>query len=416
MEIDRRQFLKSGAVVLGQLVLGSQVADEKYLYEAVMKPFIEEAERRRATSYQELQADMEPALAHRVNLVLYGYGVTHEPFNGIEQADIGSIAVFSYDRNRRVLDIVSINHDILAPDIFNYLKKRDSLKEDPWPIKIYRAYHDSGLSLLRAVTTRATGLSIDYCVAGRDEALATLINQSLGSIKVNVPKDFRTFPYYFAGKKYEGEDDTTYTQGVVEMDGRRAIGFIKAVPYDNIDPETGRPRYDKSLEHHPRARIVFQGMWERVREKMFDPSFWWSVPGYFQGEQERGNFELDFDPKALLFNNFLSLIGGSAKALIDSRSRAFDLPEVGKAVYFVDAASGDGGVQWLEGNARVNPLMAYLIREKQYFPIKPNGQVDTNWSVPAGSEVDPFSENLKDDYWAPLRRRVLLILEGTEIR
>ena len=81
--------------------------------------FAKEAERRRAELAKtdpDHSRRIDKALNDgRVNFLLFGYGETHEP-PATEKAIIGSQTIISYDTHTRKADIISLTHDIRAPE------------------------------------------------------------------------------------------------------------------------------------------------------------------------------------------------------------------------------------------------------------------------------------------------------------
>lgn len=100
-------------------------AESRDLFKEFLKPFIEEAMKKRAE-----RAKLDPEYYHRVdrelnenriNLLLFGFGDTHEP-PAAEKEIIGSPTVISYDMRSQKFDMVSLTHDIRAPEIERYRK------------------------------------------------------------------------------------------------------------------------------------------------------------------------------------------------------------------------------------------------------------------------------------------------------
>src|SRR5207247_6818882 len=128
-------------------------------FERGFRPFLLEANRHRKANAAEDPAywsRLDPKLnATRLNFLLFGYGETHEP-PLTERAFIGSLTIFSYDYTTRQIDLVSLTHDIRAPEIERYLY--DQTHQPIGPIKIDRAYNTGGVDLMPRNTEYATGL------------------------------------------------------------------------------------------------------------------------------------------------------------------------------------------------------------------------------------------------------------------
>src|SRR5207237_4236049 len=106
---------------------------------------------------------LDPRLnSTRLNFLLFGYGETHEP-PLTERAFIGSLTIFSYDYATRQIDLVSLTHDIRAPEAARYI--HDHGPAEGGPIKLDRAYRFGGFDRMRRTVEDATGLAIDFQLA-----------------------------------------------------------------------------------------------------------------------------------------------------------------------------------------------------------------------------------------------------------
>src|SRR5216684_4036259 len=157
-------------------------------FERVLRPLLLEAKRHRQANAAEDSAywsRLDPKLnATRLNFLLFGYGETHEP-PLTERAFIGSLTIFSYDYATRQIDLVSLTHDIRAPEIERYLY--DQTHQPIGPIKIDRAYNTGGFDLMRRTIEDATGLAIDYQLAFKESAIAGATDNVFGGLDVEVP-------------------------------------------------------------------------------------------------------------------------------------------------------------------------------------------------------------------------------------
>lgn len=350
-----------------------------------MQPFISEAKRLRAQ-----RAKDDPQAAgrvdtelnrRRVNFLLFGYGETHEP-PLTERAFIGSYTVVSYDYRRGALDLVSLTHDIRAPEIERYQQSRQT--DGVGPIKIDRAYQFGGFDLMRTTLENATGLAIDFQIAFAEAGLASATDQVFGGVQVDVPLPFEVNAFYLDGKKYP---KGSFAPGLQTFDGTRVLQYIKTVPVERV--------YDKRLEHNARKHQVMRGFTQRLRERSNDVGFWLGALRFVNGEVGSGTIAYDFDVKALLANNLGEIAASVGAALGRSESSA-GVPEVDRTVYVVDPSSGDGGVQWVNANAATNPATRADLAAGRY--------VDTAMEVPYAG--DPYAANLATGYWPDVRRVV----------
>src|SRR5437870_713058 len=186
-------------------------------FERVLRPLLLEAKRHRqanAAADPAYWTRLNPKLnATRLNFLLFGYGETHEP-PLTERAFIGSLTIFSYDYASRQIDLVSLTHDIRAPEIERYL--HDQTQQPVGPIKIDRAYSTGGFELMRHTIEDATGLAIDYQLAFRESAIAGATDSVFGGLDVDVPLGFKVNGFYLDGDKYPGGE---FSKGHQRLNG-----------------------------------------------------------------------------------------------------------------------------------------------------------------------------------------------------
>lgn len=311
------------------------------LFDALMIPLANQARQRRADTARrdpEFSKRIDGALNEgRVNFLLFGYGETHEP-PLTERALIGSHTIISYDTRTRRADIVSLTHDIRAPEIERELTKRG---EKPTAQRIDRAYFVGGFQLQRKMIENATGLAIDYQIVFRDAAMQRLVDEVFEGVQVTAPMAFDAHPFYLDGVKYPRGH---FPQGPQTLNGRQTIQFIKTV-------QVAEGLYDKVLEHNARKSLVFDALLRALREKYDDGAFWLKGAAFIAREWFSGAIVCDFDPLALIVNNI-----GSATAHLPRTRGTASLPTIQRSLYIVDPAHGDGGVQWVNANAAVNPI------------------------------------------------------------
>src|SRR5207237_3099963 len=123
-----------------------------------------------------------------------------------ERAFIGSLTIFSYDYTTRQIDLVSLTHDIRAPEIERYLY--DQTHQPIGPIKIDRAYNTGGFDLMRRTIEDATGLAIDYQLAFKESGIAGATDSVFGGLDVDVPPGSHANGFYLEAQQYpagEGE-------------------------------------------------------------------------------------------------------------------------------------------------------------------------------------------------------------------
>jgi hypothetical protein len=356
----------------------AQLADS--LFDVLTAPLVREAQRRRADTARrdpEFVKRIDLALnEHRINVLLFGYGETHEP-PFTERAIIGSHTLVSYDTRTHQADIISFTHDIRAPEIEREVIKRGG---KPPALRMDNAYNVGGFHLQRKMIENATGLAVDYQIVFRDVVLQRLIDDVFEGIEVNVPMAFDVHPFYLDGVKYPAGH---FAQGVQKLNGRQAIQFIKTVP-------VAEGEYDKVLEHNARKAQVFQALLRVLNEKSADRAFWLKSAAFITREFLTGAVVCDFDALALLVNT----ISNATTHLPATNARA-DLPTIRRSLYIVDAAHGDGGVQWVNANAAENPITQKDIEAGVYITLAMEVPLNAN----------PYGD-LVTGYWTSVRALV----------
>ncbi len=362
-------------------------------FERLIKPFLDEAKRRR-----QVQADADPTYWNRVdkelndtrlNFLLFGYGETHEP-PLTERAFIGSITLFSYDYRSRSVDLVSLTHDIRAPELERYLVSRTG-QATVGPIKLDRAYDLGGFPLMGRTLEDATGLAIDFQLAFNEDAIAGATDRVFGGLDVDVPLAFDVNAFYFEGHKHP---TGSFAGGKQRLTGLQVIQFIKTVPVEE--------HYDARLEHNSRKHLVFKALMDSLQQQVGDVAFLARGAVFFGGEVVSSAITYDFDLRSLLLENLGQLIADRDAAPATDTS----VPSIARTLYVVDPISGDGGVQWVKANARTNPVTRRDLDRGHYG--------ETALEVPYAG--DPYADNLVTGYWPDVRRLVAGRLAATRTR
>ncbi len=371
-----------------------KLAPADSLFDSLMTPFVNDAQRRRAELAKtdpEFAQRVDPQLNEgRINFLLFGYGETHEP-PATERALIGSHTIVSYNIRTRRADIISLTHDIRAPEIEREMIKI-GWKKAP-VMRLDHAYEVGGFKLQRQTLEDATGLAIDFQVSFRDAVIQPLVDNVFGGLEVDVPMAFDVHPFYLDGKKY---DKGHFTQGTQKLSGRQVIQFIKTVPVTE-------GAYDRSLEHNVRKALILNALLDEVNQNYRDSLFWLKGSGFVTSQLLGGGIAYDFDPVSLIVNNVGTTTASLRRSLTQKSSGGMQLPKIGISRYIVDPAQGDGGVQWVGANAAVNPITKKDIDDGIYE--------STDVEVPYDS--DPYG-NLVTGYWPSVRGIVKKALMGTE--
>ena len=360
----------------------TRAAIDESQFERVLHPMLLEAKRHRqaaAAADPTYWTRLDPRLnATRLNFLLFGYGETHEP-PLTERAFIGSLTIFSYDYATKQIDLVSLTHDIRAPEAERYL--HDQGQPHVGPIKIDRAYGIGGFDLMRRTIEDATGLVIDFQLAFRESAIEGATDSVFGGLDVDVPLAFQVNGFYLDGVKYPGG---SFRQGEQHLDGVQVIQFIKTVPVEE--------HYDPRLEHNARKHLVFRAIMDALKEHAGDVAFLGRAALFFSGQVAHDSIAYDFDLRTLLVDN----LRGMMKDFARPGAADTDMPGVLRTMYVVDPASGDGGVQWVQANAHDNPITQRDIDQHVYGEL----------AMEVPYHGDPYAPDLAANYWTDVRKLV----------
>jgi hypothetical protein len=358
------------------------LAIDESQFERVLHPLLLEAKRRRVTSAAQdptYWTRLDPRLnATRLNFLLFGYGETHEP-PLTERAFIGSLTIFSYDYATHQIDLVSLTHDIRAPEAERYL--HDQGQAQVGPIKIDQTYGIGGFPLLRRTIEDASGLAIDFQLAFKESAIQGATDSVFGGLDVNVPLGFQVNAFYLDGVKYPGGE---FHQGVQHLDGIQVIQFIKTVPVEE--------HYDPRLEHNARKHLVFRAIMDSLKQHSGDVAFLGRAALFFSSQVSSDSIAYDFDLRTLVVDNMRKLMTNFGRP--DAPDTG--MPGVDRTLYVVDPASGDGGVQWVQANAHDNAITARDLADKVYGEL----------AIEVPYNGDPYAPDLAHNYWPDVRRLI----------
>ncbi|HEX7593756.1 MAG TPA: LCP family protein [Anaerolineae bacterium] len=357
------------------------------LIDVLVKPMMDEAQKRRTQRaksdpnyFKRVDKELNDG---RVNVLLFGYGETHEP-PVTERAYIGSHTIISYNTRTQSADIISITHDTRAPEI----ERKLGISGKPGSAtRIDQGYRVGGFELMRETLENATGLSMDFQISFDDVAIKDFVDDVFGGVEVNVPMAFDVHPFYLKGKKYPAGH---FAQGRQKLNGLQVIQFIKTVP-------VAERAYDVSLEHNLRKHIVFEALLESLETKNATPLFWLNLGRFVSNEIQSGVIAYDFDHNAMIGDQIGRVVIDLGKYVAQDRSKSGSpqIPRINKKKYIVDQAQGDGGVRWVDPNVD-DPFMRADIQAKVY----------ANFDMEVPYNANPYAEDLANGYWASVRSLV----------
>ena len=215
--------------------------------------------------------------------------------------------------------------------------------------------------------------------------MQNLIDGVFEGVEVNVPMAFDVQPFYLDGKKY---DKGRFPEGPQKMDGRKVVQFIKTVP-------VWEGAYPRVLEHNARKALVFKALLDALNRKHKDDTFWLKGTAFVAGELVTGSIVYDFDPVPLVVNNIGTATTTFQKTISNEYAGEMRLPKINRERYIVDPAQGDGGVQWVNANAAVNPIAKRDIENGVYPSL--------DIAVPLNA--NPYGD-LATEYWPSVRTLV----------
>ena len=355
-------------------------------FQSLVRPFVELAQQRR-DSRRAADANydrrIDPDLNRgRINFGILGYGPTYEPpYRDV----IGSPTILSLKLAERLIDLVSLTHDLRAPEIERYQAAHNL---PPDPTKIDQAYWRGGFDLNRLVLEDSTGLAVDFQFTIDDQAILAFVNDVLGHLDVTVPVALDTAPYQLGKQTYPGSH---FAVGPQSMDGQRILEYMKSL-------ETV---HDISVERNVRKSVVFGALFHYIQQHVTDPLLWLRTIDFVNKQTAEKRITADFDVSQLVVGNLNDLARGMISFATRSDHESV-MPSLSRSVYIVDRNSGDGGTEWV--SLSDNPFTRSDIVELRY----PN----LSFQVPLQS--NPYADDLTDDYWWSTRRRVKTIILGIE--
>ncbi len=365
-------------------------ADES-LFDLLIKPLENEAQRRRgerASTDPQWEKTVDLDLNHgRLNILLFGYGYpeNYSP-NSSGFTPEGSPTIVSLDLQNKKVDVISLTHDLRAPELEKALAKPGHRVT---AIKIDQAYRIGGFDLMRRTLEDATGLSVDFQIAFDETVIRDLVDQVFNGVEVEVPRGFEGIPVYVDGVGYPAR----FEKGRLTLDGTQVIVFIKTTP---VVP--AGQYYGKDLEHNVRKALIFDALLKGLKGRSSDTGFWIKLVWFIVGEEARfwdRRIGYDFDPIALAVDNIKDLLPHLGAL---TRAREMGFPEIRKRLYVQDPANGDGGVGWVVWEASEFPFVRRDVAQGVY-PLRGEG-----FAVPFGG--NPYAENLVTDYWPSVRALV----------
>lgn len=376
-------FTRSITTKLNEAVLSPEKTN---ILDEFLKPFIEEAMRRRserAKNNPEYARRVDAELnADRVNFLLYGYGDTLEnpPENpNLERGEMGSHSVFSYNLKTKKFDIISLTHDIRAPEIERFLQQQG---KEAKPTKLNGAFGIGGFALQAEAIEDATGFAVDFQMVMPDTFIKDFTDNAFGTVDVDVPFSIDLYPFYHEGKLYpEGHLE----KGKQKMDGIKTMQFLKAWS------KTHSPEHERNIRKH----LFIKSLIKQAKANKTNIGFLLKTFSFLREQEAKQTVKVDFDLGKLLLSP-QTLIGLATKAI--GQSDDGEMFQTDKTMYVVDPYSGgpEGGVVW------VTRSESPKIKEE----LEKGIVNDPTMVVPHTENANPYSDDLITDYWSSVRKLV----------
>ncbi len=371
---------------------------QRTVFEALLQPFINEALKRRedrALKDPEYFKRVDKELNEgRVNFLLFGYGETHEP-PLVERAIIASPTIISIDYRNKKIDIISLTHDIRDPlveEVLGIKGKPNSVQRLDQSLLNKEAAQKVGKFRLPQLSLEnATSLSIDFQIHMSDNAIQRLVDDVIGGLVIDVPINEPLGAYYYKGVKYD-DGGRVFKKGKVTLNGREAVGFIKAIAA--LGPKD--KEYSPLMEHNVRKALFFEALKATLITQVDSLAFKAKLTAYVSNEcfvtQEVAP---DFNSIELVINNLSVVVSGLEK--LNQNNKDLGTFPISQQLYAVDACCSSD-----PRNMPVHWATATIIdgEQKMREDIK-NGVIPKGLGLEVPYGGDPYGDLV--NYWRAVR-------------
>lgn len=347
----------------------------------LMETIIRNREMRSPESNKRIDLDLNK---NKITFVVHNRGESHEP--PVDRTTITSTSWFVWDLSTGIVDDISITHDVRVPNAERKLKQQG--RQNVTSVKIDHVYEIGGIPLLAEVAEDITGLYADVVFVSDDNLVVDGIDRVFGTIPVDVPRDFKVHPYWLNGQKYPAGE---FKKGVENMDGKRALQFIKTMPRE-IEG------YPVELNHNNLKKRVKKGAMDYVGKvsNFTNQDFWIKTMKFLADAAKNKSVDLNVEPTVLL-DTIDHIISRLPQVTIETASGKLPLPSNGTSTYISDEGRGDGGLNWVTSRKDVDPKIKADL-EKGMYP-------DQATKVP--QFADPYAyDDLTNKYWKSTRKLI----------
>lgn len=330
--------------------------------------------------------------AGRLNIVIWGSGISHEP--PYEKLQIASPLVISIDYVHNRIDLISITHDVWVPfidrtlGVFGQPGSAQRLDQAILNKEAAARFGDK-FSLSKRVLEDATGLAVNFQVHLDDSVIERFVNEvTERSLVIGVPVDMPLAAYYM-GDGIHYPNGWVVPKGSTRLNASDVVGYIKSVPtVAPGQPETeGRQRYDPRMEHSARRAAVVMAILNYGQGHLTDPGFLFRFTNFIGGLNDPDQFSSNFDIRSIGLSSLSALAANSGSL----RDAGLELPALGRALYAVDPCCTtdtdpvSAPLRWSEVAVMLGNQSVRRARDRHVF------RDGLSYEVPLGA--DPFNND-----------------------
>lgn len=269
------------------------------LFEILIAPVAQEAKKNRialAETDREFSRRIVPELNQgRVNILLAGYGDSHEP--PFDRLKIASLSIISLKKRgpSYQYDELDFSHDIRDPTVEKALgiqgQPNSAQRIDQTILNTEAVKKVGRFALPKLSVERMTGLSVDGQIHFSDDVMGRAIDEVLGDIKINLQYRIPLGAYWYENRKYEEPYGWSIGPGEVTLNGRQAVGAIKAIALYG----PGNIEYSYFMEHNWRKSRIVEAAADKINRQIVDDHFKAKLSLFLLRELVSDNIKTDLD-------------------------------------------------------------------------------------------------------------------------
>lgn len=332
-----------------------------------LKEFVEKRRLEKQQKDPEYLSRINPELnKDRINFLLMGIGK--------ENALTDSILVGSYHEPSHTLSLISLPRDLQSPEV---LKKTGN----PASSRINQAFAYGGMDLAGQAIENATGLSVDFTVVNKFDALIDLVDKTTGYVDIELDEAIDD-PKYPAMEGY-GYDYFQIGTGQHRVDGKTALKIARS----RQGSKGGD--YDRA----GRQQKVFEALlntWanEGKRNVLTGINLVGKIKGVIEQKLANKSLQLDFAIDQVLWPQIQQVVNAAPMILIDKLK----------------------GQKWEFGE---KPQTSSLVISNKNFVASADIPGVAITKIKGGN---PYAANVREGYWKPVRQTVEQMLMHSSVK